>query len=145
MRGLSFILLTGILLMLGSCFYNDSEIYFVDPVPGDPPDFSVTTSLDTLVDPEINDSLEVSYDVTIENGAFYLMEAYLDGSWLFNSDSIRDSFWVQYDDVSYPGVDTLFLFFYYSTNTNSLADLINLEANVVRKTYGIQFNEGAGP
>lgn len=145
MRTLRYILLTGTLMILGSCFYHESDIYFVDPVPGEPPDFSVTTSLDTLQNPEINDSMEVRYDVLINNGEFYLMEAYLAGNWLFNSDSIQDAFWLQHDDVNFPGVDTLVMVFYYSTNTNSLADIINLEANVVRRDYGIQFNEAAVP
>lgn len=145
MRNLLIILLTGALLTLVSCFYNESEVYFVDPVPGDPPSFSVTTSLDTLIDPEINDSLEVGYDVLIDNGDFYLMEAYLAGNWLYNSDSIRDAFWLQHNDAPFPGVDTLILIFYYSTNSNSLADVIKLEANVVQKKYGIRFNEGTEP
>ena len=139
------ILLTAVLLVLGSCFYNESGIYYVEPLPGDPPSFSVTTSLDTLTDPEINDSLEVRYEVTIENGEFYLMEAYLSDAGLYYSDSIQNSFWVYSDDAPFPGPDSLLMVFYYSTNSNSLADLINLEANVVRKTYGIQFNGGNTP
>ncbi len=145
MRCFHLILLTAVLLMLGSCFYNESGIYYVEPLPDDPPVFSVTTSLDTLTDPEINDSLEVRYEVTIENGQFYLMEAYVADAGLYYSDSIRNSFWVYPDDVPFPGTDTLLMVFYYSTNTNSLADLINLEANVVRKTYGIDFKGGDTP
>jgi hypothetical protein len=145
MRNLLLVLLTGVLLMLGSCFYNETGVYVVDPVPGDPPVFSVTTNLDTLTEIEINDSLEVHYEAMIDNGEFYLMEAYVANEGLYYSDSIRNSFWLQHDDVPFPGTDTLLLVFYYSTNSHSLADIINLEANIVRKKYGILFNRGDTP
>ena len=134
------ILLAGLVLWLSSCHYSENGIYFAEPVPGNPPEFNVSVNLDTLADPVVSDSIEVRYEVEIENGEFYLMEAYLADTWLNGSDSVQYSFWLQHDDVPFPGPDTLYLFFYYSTNTTSLADLIGLEAIAARRSYGIIFH-----
>jgi hypothetical protein len=139
------ILLAGMALWLGSCNYTENDIYFVEPVAGDPPVFSVITSLDTIVAPEVTDSMEVRYEVSIENGEFYLMQAYVGNVLLINSDSTENNFWIYADDVPYPGLDTLYMDFYYSTNSNSLADLIKAEANVRHRAFGINFKEGALP
>jgi hypothetical protein len=145
MKSVLTIFLAGMTVLLGSCYYNDNGVYFVDPVPGEPPVISVTTNLDTLAGPEVTDSLEVTYDVVIENGEFYLVEANVSNNWIFYSDTTHGSFWLYPGDVTYPGVDTLYLYFYYSTNSNSLADIVKLEANLIRRTYGIDFKEGGLP
>lgn len=139
MKKLALILVAGISLFCGSCFYNESDVYFAEPEPGDPPVFSVSVNLDTITDPEVIDSLEVSYSAEIENGEFYLMQAYTISKLFFESDSLQNSFLIYPGDVSYPGTDTLFMIYYYSTNSNSLADKVKVEANNVLKKYGIIF------
>ena len=131
--------LAGLLLLLQACFYNESDIYFVDVVPGEPPVFSVSVNLDTIIDAEVTDSLEVFYGAEIENGEFYLTQAYVLNTIIFQSDSLQNSFWLYPDDVAYPGLDTLYLYFYYSTNSNSLADLVKAEANIVQRKYPVIF------
>jgi len=140
MKKLVPVILAGIFLLYRSCFYAESDVYFVDVVPGDPPIFSVSVNLDTIVEPEVNDSLEVFYGAEIEKGEFYLAQAFVSKSVVFESDSVANSFWLFPGDVPYPGVDTLYIIFYYSTNTNSLADIVRLEANIVQRKYALQFN-----
>ena len=130
----------GLMLLCHSCFYTDADIYFVDVVPGEPPTFSVSTNLDTIIDPAVTDSLEVSYLATIENGEFYLARCFLLEDVIFQSDSLQNSFWLYPGDVVFPGLDTLYVYFYYSTNTNSLADQLKAEANIVERKYPITFN-----
>ena len=139
MKKWSLIISAGLLLLCHSCFYNESDIYFADVVAGEPPVFTVSTNLDTLMDPMVNDSLEVSYTAEIENGDFYLVQSYLSDGFIFQSDSLQHSFWLYPDDVAFPGLDTLYFYFYYSTNSNSLADLVQAEANIVQRKYPIIF------
>ena len=129
----------GMLLLLHACFYNESDIYFVDVVPGEIPVFSVSVNLDTIIDAEVTDSLEVSYGVEIENGEFYLVQSYVSNTVIFQSDSLQNSFWLYPDDVPYPGLDTVYLYFYHNTNSNSLADLVKAEAIIVQRKYPVIF------
>lgn len=139
------ICLAGMTLWLGSCYYTDRDINYVEPVPGDPPILTVITSLDTLAEPEVVDSMLIRYEVVVENGEFYLMQAYVGNVLLFASDSVENNFWLFTDDVPYLGTDTLYMDFYYSTNSNSLADLVGAEAYIEQLVYGIKFSEGTEP
>jgi hypothetical protein len=130
-----------LLSMLPACFYSDSEMYKVNPVPGDPPIVSITTSLDTLTSsPPVNDSLEVIYEVEIEGGEFYYMYAVIANNLAYESESIYGSFWVKPSMADKPGVDTLYLDFYYSSNTNSLADIVKYESLMQTLAFALDFN-----
>ena len=133
-----------ILLLAGlsSCFYTDSDMYFVEPVADDPPVFSVGTNLDTLLYPEVFDSLEVEYIAEITGGEFYYFYARLAGSVVFESDSTLGSFWITSFMADSAGIDTLYMNFYYSTNTNSLGDKFGYEALVEELKYAIDFKPG---
>ena len=130
------------LLMMSACYFVDKEIYEVDPVAGDPAIVTVVSNLDTLPQAPVGDSLEVFYSVNMENGELFFMEALLSDEILYTSDSIEGSFYV------YPfqsaGVDSLFLDFYHSSNTNTLADKIGYEARITSRSYAIDFGEEAG-
>lgn len=130
-------------LFLHACFFNDSEWYQVDPVPDDPPLVTVVTNLDTLENPRVNDSLQVIYDLSIENGEFYVLDAVLADETIYLSDSTNGTFWV-YPDQS-ADVDTLYLDFYYSSNSNTLADLAGYEARSTTLKYAIDFTEEVLP
>jgi hypothetical protein len=143
MKQLIFIFSVGLLLMLPACFYTDSDLYEVDPVAGDPPVFSVTTNLDTLNNPPVNDSLEVIYRVDIEGGELYYVYGEIADTLVFESDSIYGSFWINHGVAEDPGVDTLYLDFYYSSNSNSLADIVNYEAILKTLKLAVEFNLGA--
>ncbi|MCD4710218.1 MAG: hypothetical protein K8R52_05180 [Bacteroidales bacterium] len=141
MRKSIFILCAVVLLsMLPACFYSDSEMYNVEPVPGDPPVILVTTNLDTLYNPPVNDSLEVIYYVEIEGGELYYVYAVIANTPVFESDSTYGSFWINPNLVDEPGVDTLHIDFYYSSNSNSLADLVGYEALVDSLKVAVDFN-----
>ena len=134
------ILLATIMLLLPSCFFTDSELYQVEPVPGDPPVISVVTNLDTLVNPAVNDSLEVIYDVDIEGGDLYYVNVVIAGTQIFDSDSIHGSFWVTHSMSVVTGLDTLHMDFYYSSNSNTIADIVGYEALIKHLKFELDFN-----
>lgn len=124
------------------CFYSDRDMYYVEPIAGDPPLISVSTNLDTLQNPPVNDSLEVNYLVEISGGEFYYVYADVTGSTIFESDSTHGTFWITSLMADSSGVDTLYMEFYYSTNTNSLADKFGYEASVEYLNFAVDFNLG---
>jgi hypothetical protein len=133
---ISLLLLSG----LQACFYSDTEIYEVDPIPGDPPSISVSTNLDTLNNPPVNDSLEVIYDVEISGGEFYYVYADVVNTTVYESDSSHGSFWINPALADSSGVDTLDMEFYYSSNSNSFADKVGYEALIDSLKFAIDFN-----
>lgn len=138
-------LLAGIAALAGSCVYSDDGVYLADPVPGPRPVFSVTTSLDTVTGATVVDSLQVTYRATVENGEFYQAEVYLEGSGIHLSDSTEGTFWLRSSQVELPGMKTLTLYFLYSTNSNSLADIVGAEAFNEQRDYQVRFLYGGIP
>ncbi len=145
MKKLNIIIVTGIAALIGACSFSDTGIHYVDPIPGDPPTIHVSTNLDTMATIKLIDSLDVIYDVEIENGEFYRFEAIAYDNSVYISDSTSDSFWIIRDTLIDPGIDTLFLYFYYSTNTNSLADIVDLEYNLIELNFPIDYVGGEAP
>jgi hypothetical protein len=133
-----------VLLLSGlpGCLFTDASIYEVEPVAGDPPVLTVSTNLDTLIDPPVNDSLEVIYGIEVSGGEFYYMYADVGPDPVYESDSTSGSFWVPTSVADSVGVDTLQLEIYYSTNSNSLADRVGYEARAARLKYPLYFNLG---
>jgi hypothetical protein len=125
---------------LPACFYSDTEMFEVEPIPGDPPLFSLSTNLDTLLNPPVNDSLEVNYDVEISGGELYYLYADVASTTIYESDSSSGSFWINASLADSSGVDTLYMEFYYSSNSNSLADKVGYEALVEYLSFAIDFN-----
>jgi hypothetical protein len=128
--------------LIPACFYSDPDLYEVEPEPGDPPVISVTTNLDTLNNPPINDSLQVIYHVEIEGGELYYVYAVIASTQVFESDSIYGSFWINHSLAAETGVDTLYMDFYYSSNSNSLADAVGYEARNQPLKIAVDFNMG---
>jgi hypothetical protein len=127
---------------LPGCFFSDTSIYEAEPVAGDPPILTVSTNLDTLIDPPVNDSLQVIYGIEVSGGEFYYMFADVGENPVFESDSSDGSFWIPSSLAETPGVDTLMLEIYYSTNTNTLADKVGYDVNVEQFKYPVDFNLG---
>ena len=125
---------------LPACFYTDSEMYYVEPVPDDPPVRSVATNLDTLHNPQVNDSLEVIYQVEVSGGEFYYVYADVASSTVFESDSTYGSFWITSYMADSLGVDTLYMEFFYSSNSNSMADKLGYEVLLDYLKIAIDFN-----
>lgn len=129
----------GIVCLINACSYSDDAIYRVDPVPDDPPVVYATTSLDSMENPVITDSLEVEYDISIQNGEIYLLDVTLGNESLYQSDTTNGSFWIYAYDSELPGIDTMRMNIYYSSNTNSLADKLGIEARDLGLKYAIDF------
>jgi hypothetical protein len=127
---------------MAGCIYSDSDMYFVEPVADDPPQISINTNLDTLYNPQVNEGLEVEYQVEINGGELYYVYAELAQSMVFESDSSYGSFWIIPLMADSAGIDTLYMSFYYSTNTNSLADKFGYEALVESLDFALDFNTG---
>lgn len=141
----SFYIFITVLLLSGTsgCFYSDSEMFYVEPVAGDPPVITVSTNLDTLYNPQVNDSLEVEYLVEVSGGEFIYVYAGLAGSLIYESDTSQGAFWITPYMADSAGIDTLYMEFYYSSNTNSLADKLGYEARFKDLEFALDFNLGA--
>lgn len=125
--------------IVSACVYSDFDQYFVEPIADEPPVISTTTNLDTMYNPEVIDSLEVIYDIDIQNGELYYLDATVGNYQVYDSDTTQGSFWLFPDDAQLPGIDTLKMKIYYSSNTNSLADVLGIEALNTRIEYAINF------
>ena len=141
MKKLLIILLTGFAAILSSCIYSDFGEYYFEPVPGDPADATATTNLDSLGNIILTDSLEVTYEIEIENGEFYQIEARLSEFLIYLSDTTHGGFWIHTTMWEEVGVDTLRLNIYYSSNSNSLGDIVGVEADLLKLKYPITFEE----
>ncbi len=78
--------------------------------------------------------------MSVENGAFYYAYASVNELTVYESDSTEGSFWLHSADAGTEGSDTLCFELYYSTNSNSLADIIGYEALDTLISYAINFN-----
>ncbi|MEN8156239.1 MAG: hypothetical protein ABFS10_04760 [Bacteroidota bacterium] len=148
------IIILSLAIGMGACIYADSGIYTVDPVPGEKATVSVTTNMDTLVDPVLSDSLQVIYDFEIDNGELYYVESILEETrvyeLLLNYDpdtiegpfGLTDTFWIHRSVPVDSGLHSLSLRFYYSSNTNTMADLFRVEADELERAYPITVEGG---
>jgi len=140
MKNRTFIpMVLGIVCLINACTYSDDGVFTVDPVSDDPPVVWATTNLDSMENPVITDSLEVEYDISIQNGELYLLDVTLGHEPFYESDTTKGSFWIYAYDSELPGIDTLRMNIYYSSNTNSLADILRLEARDLGLKYAIDF------
>jgi hypothetical protein len=133
------LMILGIVCLINGCIYSDDGIYRVDPVADDPPLVLASTNLDSIENPVVIDSLEVVYDISIQNGELYLLDVTLGNQFLYESDTTQGSFWIYASDSEIPGIDTLRMDIYYSSNTNSLGDILALEARDLALNYAIDF------
>ena len=127
--------------LLSACYFTDSEMYRVDPVADEPPEVSVVTNLDTLLNPRVNDSLQVIYELSIVNGEFFFMDAEVSDGTIHSSDTSSGSFWIYPSQSNESDIDTLYMDFYHSSNTNTLADITGYEAHITSLKYAIDFKE----
>ena len=139
MKSRTVILIITVGLLASGCIYSESEVYRVEPVPGISPVISVTTNLDSLEYLIVLDSLEVSWSAEVENGEFYQLELFIGQVPVYSTDSAKGVFWIRSTVVKSPGIYPLYMLFYYSTNTNTLADMIGLEASVLDLEFELQF------
>ncbi len=142
MRRVLIILLSGLAAALSSCIYSNYGDNFVVPDPGDPPTINAETNLDTMGwDIILTDSLEVTYSIQIDNGEVYQVLAFLSYLQLYESDSLNGGFWIHDEMWEVAGVDTLTIYIYYSTNSNSLGDIVGVEANLLNLKFPILYED----
>jgi hypothetical protein len=138
-------------VLTAACSYTTSGDFFVEPLAGKPATIAVSTSLDTLESPVLADSLELVYEVELWNGELYYVECLLEDLLVYDSitaggsDTIFDYFYLADTFMVTPalemdsGVYSLYMNFYYSTNTNSLADIYGLETVVWDTVYTLLY------
>jgi len=136
-------------LVAAGCSYSDPDIYYVEPIPGDSARLVVNTNLDSIDNAEVIDSLLFKYRAEIEGGELYAAQGKVEDQPLYiyyaNYDPdtlsgpyiLSDSFWIMQDLQAGPGISKLQFSIYYSSNTNSLADAVGLEAHVLNLEYTI--------
>ena len=143
MKGAFASIIISVALLLAGCTYSNSDIYYVTPQADDSASVAVTTNLDSLDPIIVSDSLLFKYSVQIEGGELYLQEASVSNLTLYqhytdyDPDTIvgpyvfTDSFWIYSamapDTALYPMLFSV----YYSSNTNSLADMLSVEADIL--------------
>ncbi len=147
-------LLFSLSFLLDGCSYSTSDIYLVEPLAGQPTLIQVTTNLDTLIDPVVFDSLLVIYECQIDQGELYYVESGMENYWMYDltpdydPDTLTepfvvvDSFWLQASLPVDAGSHTLIISFYYSSNTNSLGDVLGVEADILDLEYSIRMEGG---
>lgn len=147
-------LFAGLLLLAMACTYTNSEFYYATPIPGDSASINVSTNLDTVDPISIKDSLLFKYRAEINNGKLYLANASISSYTLYqfypeyDPDTLMapyvlvDSFWIWSDLASDTGVYPMLLEFYYSSNTNSLGDVLGLEADILELNFDLILEGG---
>jgi hypothetical protein len=150
----SFIILSAISFFMIACSYSNTDIYFVDPEPGEPAIIFATSNLDTMVDPTVTDSLLIIYKVEIDHAELYYVEGGMENyrvyglTPVYDPDTlvgpfvVTDSFWLQGTLPVEPGAKSLFLSFYYSSNTNSLGDILGVEVDILDLEYTVHMEGG---
>lgn len=136
------------------CTYSDPNIYYATPVPGDSATVAVTTNLDDIDTAIIVDSLLFKYEVEIAGGDLYFLEATI-GYFLlyqflpeYDPDTITggyilaDSFWIPEVVIADTGLSSMIFTIYYSSNTNSLADKVNIEADILNLDFDLMVKGG---
>lgn len=148
------LIITFLGLALSACTYTDDSIYYVEPIPGDSATVHVITNLDSIEQSVIADSLLFKYSVEIAGGELYFNEASINNLVLYqyatNYDPdtvigpfvLTDSFWIQGDLPLGTGMNTLLFSVYYSSNTNSLADRVRREANILNLEFYMMLEGG---
>lgn len=138
--------------LVTGCIYSNSEVYTVSPVPGTPATVSASTNLDPDNPNPYNDSLRVSYDFSIDNGELFFVEGRIEQYPIYElvpdpdttgGPYIRsDTFWLSVVVPPDSGIYALYLSFFYSPNTNSLGDILGIEADVLELEYLVDFKGG---
>ncbi len=128
------------MMMLGSCYYSSNETHFVQVEPGPEPQISVSVNLDTLSSLTITDSLEVAYEITLDGGALYQVDYFFDGYYIFKSDSLENSFYINPSYIQQNGEYDLDMKVYYSTNSGTLANKFDAEAFEEVKNWVVTIN-----
>ena len=154
MKAFSYLaILGGLLIIMNSCTYTDDTEHFVSPVPGEPPVFSVQCNLDTLPLIRTDDEILVSYSAEIDNGVLYYVSAEVNELLTYDTlanlkaDSttgalvLSDSFYVKKVVDLLPGENILDLYFFVSTNSNTIADLVGAEADIIQLIHFIYLEE----
>lgn len=141
-------------LTIYGCSYSDPGVYYVEPVPGDSVTVVMSSSLDTVDVAEISDSLLFTFRAEIEGGMFYAAKASVENQFIYeyyanyDPDTISgpyvlsDSFWIMQDHDVGAGISSMLFEIYHSANTNSLADIVRVEAGIFELEYDILLEGG---
>jgi len=147
-----FRLIFPVLLMgLTGCIYTNNDVYTADPVAGVPATVNLITNLDPDNPNPYVDSLQVIYEFTIENGELYFVEALIEQYSFYelrtdyDPDTVEgpyiqsDTIWLHVNVPPDSGIYSMYLTYFYSPNTNSLGDILGIEADVLDVEYLVDF------
>ena len=141
-------------MFLAACSYSSSEIYYASPVPGDTATVVLSTNLDNIDTAVVSDSLLFKYRAEIEYGELYFTSASIGSTTLYQHATdydpdtlmgpfvLRDSFWIWSDQATDTGLYSLLFTVYYSSNTNSLGDVLNIEADILKLEFDLLVEGG---
>jgi hypothetical protein len=138
-------------LLPAACTYTNSGNILVEPLEDDPAIITVHTNLDTMNNPTVTstDTLWVVFEAEVNNGELYYVQCILEDTvvydsvtasevdTLFESFILRDSFGIMPSISFDPGHYSLYMDFYYSSNTNSLSDRYGYESELKELEYSV--------
>ncbi len=131
-----------ILLILSACDYSSDEIYFVEVDLSDLPELEISSSLDTMESVLITDSLLFEYEISIDTGKIFYTQIFFDESFIFASDSLANSVWINPDTSYNDGHYDIYMEVIYKSSTGSLADRINAEYLLKDTSWVVTLNRG---
>ena len=150
--GRYFIILLVSMWLPAACTYSDSGYFMVEPEPDDTATCTVTTNLDTMIEPTltVTDTLWVVFEAEVNNGELYRAICILEDSIMYDSITaseadtlyesfiLLDSFGIPPSISLDPGLYPLYMDFLYSSNTNSLGDIYGYEWETKELEYAIR-------
>lgn len=155
MKGAIVSIIISAAMLLAGCTYSNPDIYYVTPQAGDSASVVLSTNLDSLDPIIVSDSLLFKYSAEIEGGELYFLEASVSNITVYqrytdyDPDTIpgpfvfSDSFWIYSAMAPDTAVYPMLFSTYYSSNTNSLADVLGVEANILDLEFKLLM-EGGG-
>ncbi len=136
------VVLTFVILLFTSCSYSSNEFYFLEIPYTGLPEIVLSTNFDTLENVLIRDSILFEYEVSIDTGKLYIARIYLGNYYIFSSDSIRNSLWINPTYLTNDGQYEMNMELLYKTTSGSLADRIDAEFAVLDTSWNIILNRG---
>ncbi len=131
-----------VILFFTSCYYSSDEFYFVDIPSTELPEIVLSTNFDTLETIIIRDSILFEYEVSIDTGRLYITRIFLSEFYIFASDSIRDSLWINPTYLTEDGQYEMNMELIYKTTSGSLSDRIDAEYAKLDTSWNVILNRG---
>lgn len=128
-------------LLCSSCYYSSNESFFVDVNTDVLPEIDIKTNLDVTDTINHRDSIFFKYEVLIDTGNIYFSQLFFNEEFIFYSEEMADSLWINLNDTLSAGTYDLSMEVIYKSSTGSLADRIDAEYLLKDASWQIVFGK----